>query len=118
MLDTPKETLGEGYPLPTDAARKATAPIWSRAFAIHEKAHIGDTKYSSGHILPVRSEEPNSGTPYCDCYMRAWLELHDPIEIEKDKRRECRKELRALIIEKKLRDKLFYAQPEFYERVV
>lgn len=83
MLETPKEVLGEGYPLPTDKARKETAPIWKLAFQIHETAHIGDNRFYEGTILPVKSDEHPDGTPYCDCYMQAWLQLHDPVYIAK-----------------------------------
>ncbi len=122
MLETPKEVLGEGYPLPTEKARKETAPIWERAFEIHATAHTSDARYGAGHLLPVRPGPddviyPNS-TPYCDCYMRAWLEFHDPAEIERAKRKKRRQELRALVEKKREETRLFYAQPEFYEREV
>jgi len=56
MLETPKEVLGEGYPLPTEQARKETAPIWERAFEIHATAHIGDNRFHEGSMLPVRGD--------------------------------------------------------------
>jgi hypothetical protein len=113
MLETPKEVLGEGYPLPTEQARKETAPIWERAFEIHATAHIGDNRFHEGSMLPVRGDEYHNGTPYCDCYMRAWLEFHDPVKIaeaqalvrEKERLRELEEERQKFAI-------------EYFERVV
>ena len=39
MLGTPREILGEGYPLPTDEARAQTSLVWNRAFKLHRETH-------------------------------------------------------------------------------
>ena len=75
MLPTPKECLGPGYPLQDDKEREEYRPIWKRAFEIHKEAHVGDARHNVGNILPIRASESITGTPYCDCYIRAWLEV-------------------------------------------
>lgn len=71
MLGTPREILGEGYPLPTDEARAQTTLVWGRAFKLHREAHdFTKGPQREGIIDPYHENDR-----YCDCYIRAYLEL-------------------------------------------
>lgn len=92
MLKTPLEHLPRFYPgdlswAPEWSAAEKTryAPIWDRAFEIHESAHPYDGSlpaYCLWVINPINAPE-KGGTPYCDCYERAYREMEKAGELVK-----------------------------------
>ncbi len=77
MLSTPKSHLPKGYPLSLDAENKKFAPVFKRAFDIHETAHdfVADPGPRKGILSPVKGRTKLSRSQYCDCYERAYQEL-------------------------------------------
>lgn len=83
MLPTPTNHLPRYYPHGVSwapewsaAERKKYAPVWERAFQIHEGAHdFSENEFSVWLLNPVEESPPMSKTPYCDCYERAYREL-------------------------------------------
>jgi hypothetical protein len=93
MLSTPKRHLPKGYPLPSDSDHKKYAPIFKRAFEIHETAHDFDAvkpvKMKAGYwevfgprtgiLSPLKGRSKLSKAHYCDCYERAYQELKNTL---------------------------------------
>ena len=82
MLSTPRWMLGEGYPLCTKKAQKDTCKIWERAFEIHETVHLWN---DTDAVLPDTARKGTidpitNGEHYCECYLRAWLELSEQVK--------------------------------------
>lgn len=79
ILPTPKQCLPKGYPLPSAKESRKFAPIWKRAFELHVNRHIFNSYGTSDYgpwvkdILDPVGESKNNR--YCDCYIRAWLEI-------------------------------------------
>lgn len=89
MLSTPKNHLPKNYPLPTAEEDKKFEPIFTRAFEIHKDAHpFGSYVLTNnnqelgprtGILSPVKGRTKISRARYCDCYERAYQELHKEI---------------------------------------
>lgn len=82
MLTTPKKHLPPSYPLPTKSDHALYEPIFTRAFEIHKTAHdFSSPKIGprDGIISPVKGRTNLSRARYCDCYERAYQELHKKV---------------------------------------
>jgi hypothetical protein len=93
MLKTPKKHLPKGYPLASTEESKRFEPIFERAFEIHKTAHDFDANVKKrdkfgntnefgprdGILSPVLGRSKLSKAHYCDCYERAYQELHEKV---------------------------------------
>lgn len=83
MLKTPAKHLQRYYPggIPwapewqkTESAKYA--PIWQRAFDIHQSAHyFGEGREFTPYTINPVEEEATAASPYCDCYEQAYQEF-------------------------------------------